>query len=90
MEAFLTALFRALAAALANSGGVAPAPSPLPLPAGRRLWETPDGFLDMRMMRYQLVKASGLSEVWGFGGSKSDADVVAEMAKIKGYCEEVH
>ena len=42
----------------------------------------------MKAMRYQLVKASGgMSEVWGFGGTKVDADVVAEMARIKGYCE---
>lgn len=52
------------------------------------LWETPDGLLTMKAMRYQLVKASGgMTELWGYGGSKSDDDVVAKIAEHKGYCE---
>ena len=82
LEQVIASILRAIVAGF--GGGTASPPPPSTLSP---LWETPDGLLTMKAMRYQLVKASGLSEVWGFGGSKTNAEVVAEMEKIKGYCE---
>ena len=104
LEQLLAMIIRALVSGLGNAGGTTPPPAPTPAPSTTtttvvgdpndlfrrvRHWETPEGYLTMRMMRSQLVKASGIPDVWGEGGSKSDADVVAEMTKMKGYCEEV-
>ena len=85
LEQVIAALIRALVSGL---GGTT-APPPAGAGTAVRVYDMPDGLITMRAMRHQLVKIGGPPEVWGTGGSASDAQVVAEMAKNEGFCEEV-